>query len=168
MQDFATLLAGGDRRSIGWADQAVEAVETEPERLAELWHCLSVADGRVRMRAADALEKLSRRHPEWLQPYRAAILSGAIEDGTAELRWHRLAMAARLRMQTEEAETLFNLCERMVMADPSRIVKATALEAAYDLARRFRTLWPRAHALALAARDSGPPALRARARRLKF
>src|ERR1051326_6097284 len=68
------LLAGGNRRSIGRANQVVVAVlhspETFPQLMKELWS----TDSLVRMRAADAVEKISRQKPELLRPYKKELL----------------------------------------------------------------------------------------------
>jgi len=61
MTKFQDLLAGSDRRSIGRANEAVTAVERDPARFEKLWDCLKNQDPIVRMRAADALEKITRK-----------------------------------------------------------------------------------------------------------
>jgi HEAT repeat protein len=90
------LLAGGDRRSIGRANQVVAAVlhspETFPQLMKELWS----TDSLVRMRAADAVEKISRQKPELLRPYKNELLGLMRETAMkrrgrprAELRYNR-------------------------------------------------------------------------------
>src|ERR1043166_8579645 len=90
------LLAGGDRRSIGRANQVVVAVlhspETFPQLIRELWS----TDSLVRMRAADAVEKISRQKPELLRPYKKELLGLMRETAMkrrgrprAELRYNR-------------------------------------------------------------------------------
>ena len=60
MGDLAKALALGDRRTIGDAPTVAEAVAADPARLPELVGCLFAEDAGVRMRAADALERVSR------------------------------------------------------------------------------------------------------------
>jgi len=154
---FPNLLAGGDRRSIGRADAVAAIVEKKPDRFAALWDCLSHADPLVRMRAADALEKVSRRHAELFKAKRKILLSDALDDGTPEMRWHLIAIASRLALSAREAKAFLRYLEDRVRNDPSRIVKATALEAAWRIGDA---------SLLDFALASPWPALRARARKL--
>jgi hypothetical protein len=41
----------------------------DPDRLEELYSCLFNEDAWVRMRAADALEKICRQHSDWLEAF---------------------------------------------------------------------------------------------------
>jgi hypothetical protein len=160
------LLEGGDRRSTGRAVEAAAAVLADEERAAELWALIADADPLVRMRAADALEKVSRSRPDVLAPHKQGLLGGRYDDGTIELRWHLLAMAARLPLTSTESEVLMLRLDAALREDRSRIVKVMALQAAADVAARhpetmgaFRTM------LDYAARSS-LPSLAARARKL--
>lgn len=64
MRGLLRFLEGGDRRSIGRSNEVADFVLRDRERFAELFEGLFHADARVRMRAADALEKVSAKHPE--------------------------------------------------------------------------------------------------------
>jgi len=80
-QKIAALLRSGDRRSIGRSNEVVKLVSRTPKRFAELIQCLWSNDPIVRMRAADAAEKVSGRKPELLKPYRAELL-GLLAEAT--------------------------------------------------------------------------------------
>ena len=67
------LLMGGDRRSIGRVDEVLELVLGQPKRVGELAKLLWDSDAVVRMRAADALEKISRERPEWIENFKDEI-----------------------------------------------------------------------------------------------
>ncbi|NLG46357.1 hypothetical protein [Gordonia sp. (in: high G+C Gram-positive bacteria)] len=57
---FAVLLAGGDRRTLRNVDAVVREAVGNPKRIAELVGCIIGCDDEiVRMRASDALEKVS-------------------------------------------------------------------------------------------------------------
>ena len=51
-------LAGGDRRSIGRSNEVVATVLADPELLSVLFSGLDHDDPLIRMRAADAREKI--------------------------------------------------------------------------------------------------------------
>jgi hypothetical protein len=54
------MLSGGDRRSIGRVAEIVDLIDHHPKTISSLIDCLWDEDACVRMRAADALEKISR------------------------------------------------------------------------------------------------------------
>lgn len=162
---FLHMLSGPDRNSMTGADQ-VAALATEPASFANLWSLIAHADPLVRIRAADAAEKASRDRPELLQDAKAALLDGSLEDGSHELTWHLLPMAARLDLSPDEAARLMRRLEDAVINSPSHVVQAEALSAAYALATRHRRLQPRARLLAKDAQSSHSAALAARARQL--
>ncbi|MBU6299125.1 MAG: hypothetical protein KGJ79_09785 [Alphaproteobacteria bacterium] len=166
MKSIADTLRGGDRRSIGKSDSVVAAIERHPEYFTDLWNCLSHSDGLVRMRAADALEKLSRTHAAWFAPHRKALLSWKLDDGTAELRWHLVLLAARLTLSLREAESLLRRLEVFVHEDASRIVKVMALQAAVEIGTRHPALRNDVDRLRGWAFECPWPSVRARARKL--
>lgn len=159
-------LSGGDRRSTGDADAVAMLVARHPERFDELWDCLANDDPLVRMRAADALEKCTRADPAPLQPRRRALLSGALDDGTKEVRWHLIAMMSRLVLSEDEAAAFAEDLRLYLQRDPSRIVRVAALQAAFDLSSRHPTLNRRLDAMLRLAEASGVASLASRARKL--
>jgi hypothetical protein len=162
---FTEMLTGGDRRSAGAADQ-VAAMAAEPGAFADLWPLLSHPDPVVRMRAADAAEKASRARPELVAQFADDLMTGRLEDGSPELTWHLLPMAARLPLQPEQTGRLMRRCEEAVLNHPSHIVQAEALSAAFRLAADDRRMLARVRNLAREAAKSPSQALAARARAL--
>ncbi len=68
--NFVEMLAvGGKSNSLGRVNEVIEIVLHNEPRLNELYDCLFDKDAWIRMRAADALEKVCREHPDWLMPY---------------------------------------------------------------------------------------------------
>jgi hypothetical protein len=94
------------------------------------------------------------------------LLSGALDDGTPEVRWHLLALSARLRLTQQEARRLIQRLEGVFESDPSRIVRVTALEAAVEVATRHPELKGEARRMLDLAQTSPAPSVRARARKL--
>ena len=74
MPNILDKLAGGDRRSIGRVSEVVEEVLAEPALFDQLFAGMFSPDPVIRMRAADAIEKITTRHPEYLQPYKQPLL----------------------------------------------------------------------------------------------
>jgi HEAT repeat protein len=88
---FSKLLSVGDLRSDGFANEVARIVCERPELLPELIETLGSSNPSVRGHAADALEKVSRTHPEPVASFLPAITRQARNDEVAMVRWH-LAM----------------------------------------------------------------------------
>jgi HEAT repeat protein len=159
------MLGGGDRRSIGKANQITELVLSEPKRFAELVGCLGDDDPLVRMRAADAAERVTLKRPELLRPHKRELLGLLAETEQIELRWHLASMVPRLELTAPEtqraAAALLHYLE-----DRSSIVKTFAMQALVDLAGQDPTLRETARPILEQALQTGAPAMKARARKL--
>jgi hypothetical protein len=159
------MLAGGDRRSTGRSAEVVTAVLADPALFGTVFAGLAATDPVVRMRAADAIEKITARQPELLRPYKRRALRVAAECAQQEVRWHMAQLIPRLpltpRERAQAAETLTRYLE-----DESRIVKTFALQALADLAAQASELRPAVRVHLAEAERSGSPAMRSRARRL--
>ena len=161
------MLTGGDRRSIGQANIVAAQVTAEPNRFDELWTCLTDLNGLVRMRAADALEKCSRTRPEAFHPHKAALLANKLDDGSAEVRWHLIAITSRIELDRTEAGRFCTYLQDCLQNDPSRIVKVAALQAANDLQTKHPFVKAPFAEMLRFAQSSTWPAVAARARKLR-
>src|SRR5215470_2046903 len=95
-KDIVAMLKGGDRRSIGSSDRVVKLVSADARQFAALVRALRSEDLLIRMRAADAAEKVSRARPELLRRHKRELLALFAEATQQELRWHLAAMIPRL------------------------------------------------------------------------
>lgn len=159
------LLSGGDRRSIGHADKVTAIVSRDLTLFPELMNGLWSEDPLVRMRSADAAEKVTRQNPELLKPYKAELLGLMAETGQQELRWHLAAMIPRLSLNASERRRAAASFEDY-LEDRSSIVKTFALQGLADLATDDPDLRPSVIELLRAAERGGTPAMRARSRKL--
>ena len=164
-KDLLRLLRGGDRRTIGRADKVAAIVSNDfllfPELIAGLWS----EDPLVRMRAADAAEKVTRADPNLLRPYKKELL-GLMADATQqELRWHLAAMVPRLPLNPKECKLTVSLLNGY-LEDRSSIVKTFALQGLADLAQADAALRPSVVEMLREATRSGTPAMKARSRKL--
>ena len=164
-KDLLALLAGTDRRSTGRADEVVAIVLKHPELFAELIAGLWDVDPVVRMRAADAAEKFSRKQPELLHLFKAELLGLLAEASEQELRWHLAQMAPRLPLTRKERLRAASVLKEYV-EDRSSIVKTFAMQALADLANADPALLPEILELLEKSMLSGTPAMRARGRKL--
>ena len=102
-------LRGGDRRSIGRVPQVVEEVSKNLELVGELVVGLVSDDPIIRMRAADALEKVSKGHPALLNPFKDILLNAAADSEQQEVRWHMAQMLPRLKLSQKENEGVVSI-----------------------------------------------------------
>jgi len=158
-------LSGGDRRSIGRSNRVAALVLKRPELFSQLLQGLWASDLLVRMRAADAAEKVSLRPPELLQPFKAKLLRLLDEATQQELRWHLAQMVPRLRLSRKDRARAASALQRH-LDDHSSIVKTFAMQALVDLAVADDELLPDVRKLLSALTESGTAAMRARGRKL--
>jgi len=64
-----SLLKVGDLRTTGKSDEVVKLVLSRPPIFKDVVNAILSDDPGIRMRASDAVEKISQIHPEWLNPY---------------------------------------------------------------------------------------------------
>ena len=159
------LLCGGDRRSIGRADQVAAMVSKDPALFPQLIAGLRSEDPLVRMRAADAAEKVTRQHREYLLPHKKELLGLMIVAKEQELRWHLAAMVPRLPLDPSELQVAMSSLSDY-LEDGSSIVKTFALQGMTELAEAEADLRPGVVEILRAATREGTPAMKARSRRL--
>ena len=122
------MLAGGDRRSIGRSREVVKLVARSPGLIPVLVRGLDHDDPIVRMRAVDALEKVTAGQPALLGRHRRRLLALAGTETQQEVRWHLAQMLPRLRLAAADRAVAVRVLTEY-LADRSRIVQACALAA---------------------------------------
>lgn len=164
-KQILSLLAGGDRRTIGRADEVAAIVSKAPELFPELLAGLWSESPLVRMRAADAAEKVTRKKHELLRPYKNELLGLMLETEQKELRWHLAAMVPRLQLNAKEMK-LATASLVGYLEDRSSIVKKFALQGLADLAQDDPSIRPGVIELLHQAARTGTAAMKARGRKL--
>lgn len=163
--DLLGKLAGGDRRSIGRSNEVAADVLADPRLFPALCAGLDSADPLVRMRAADALEKVTARRPDTLQPGKAKLIRLLASSEQPEVRWHLAQMLPRLALEPAELAAVVPPL-LAYLDDPSKTVQTSALQALADLAGRDEGLRAQVAPLLEERARTGSPAVRSRARRL--
>ena len=133
MANILSRLRGGDRRSIGKVNEVVAAVRKKPDLFKDLVNGLFDENPVVRMRAADAIEKISLDNPQSLQPFKTELIRLAQQTQQQELRWHTAQMIPRLKLTPKEAATVTDILFDY-LNDKSKIVVTFAIQALSDLA----------------------------------
>jgi hypothetical protein len=164
-QRLKDLLSGGDRRSLGRSSEAEKIVLRQPRHFAELIQCMWSDNPVVRMRAADAAEKVTVRRPELLRPHKEELLGLLAEAEQIELRWHLAQLVPRLDLSARERERAAANLQRY-LEDRSSIVKTCAIQGLADLARQDASLQDTVKRILKESLRTGTVALKARARKL--
>jgi hypothetical protein len=165
MTEILSRLGGGDRRSIGNVDEVVAAVQKKPDLFKDLVSGLFVGDPVVRMRAADAMEKISLENPQSLQPFKTELIGLARQTQQQELRWHTAQMIPRLKLTPEEAVTVTDIFFDY-LGDKSKIVVTFAMQALSDLALKKGAASGRMIRAIEKLTRSGSPAIQSRGKKL--
>ena len=132
-----------------------------PTLIAGLWSTAAL----VRTRAADAAEKVTRKDPELLSPYRKELLGLLAEAQVREVRWHLAVMVPRLPLNSKERQLAMSSLNSY-LEDRSSIVKTFALQGLAGLAKDDLSI--RTAVMEILREDSrnGTPAMKARSRKL--
>ena len=165
MKDILEKLKGGDRRSIGRVEEVVQDVLSDPSLFRALFKGLSSGDPVIRMRSADAVEKITATHPDYLQPYKAEIMGRLANIQQQEVRWHVAQMLPRLKTSQGERAIIADILLGY-LNDKSNIVRTFAMQALADIAETEPLLLPRVIPLLEELTREGSPAVKARGRKL--
>lgn len=165
VNEILKKLADGDLRSIGRSEEVVAEVLAAPILFGELFAGLKSGDPGVRMRAADAIEKVTARRPDLLQPYRIVILNEMTAISQQEVRWHVCQILPRLVLSSEERRRAAAMLESY-LSDKSRIVRTFALQALADLTIEDNELTAHVIELLEAQTGCGVPSIESRCKRL--
>ena len=159
------MLAGGDRRSIGRAGEALGVLEEQPSLLHCLVEAMRSPDQLVCMRAADAVQKFAARHPGFLQPEKENLLLLADKAVQQEVRWHLAQILPGLSLNQHEREEVYRiLCG--YLHDRSAIVRTFAMQGLADLADQEAGYREKVLPILIEQTQNGSPAMKSRGRKL--
>lgn len=165
MKEILRKLEGGNRRSIGQVDEVIADVLSEPSLFDALFDGMLSDDPMVSMRAADATEKITGQHPEYLRPYKTRLIEEVAQSEQKEVRWHVAQLIPRLDLSAEERDVAVEILLGY-LDDESRIVKTFSMQALADLAERDPGLQSQIIPLLKKLTETGSPAMKSRGRRL--
>lgn len=165
MHELQEKLTGGDRRSIGRADEVVAQVLNDPALFEVVFNGMLVDDLLVRMRCADAAEKITAEHPEYLRGYEERLINQVAGIDQQEVRWHVAQMLSRLEMSDEERALAVEILLGY-LNDDSKIVKTFSMQTLADFAERDPNLRPQVMSLLKQLAETGSPAMKSRGRKL--
>lgn len=165
MSEIIQMLEEGDLRSVGRVSEVLNLVADQPNLFPEVIQAMAHADPGIRMRASDAVEKITRTKPDFLQPHKLYLLENVLESDQQEVRWHLAQIIPRLELEQRErskaAAKFFTFLE-----DSSKIVQTNALHALVDLAWEDDDLFKKVKAEVERLAEEGSPAVSNQAEKL--
>ncbi len=159
------LLRGGDHRSIGRVDEVVEIVLSFPSRFDEVFNGILSEDSLIRMRCADAAEKITRKRPDLLIPFKERLIEEVASIDQQEVQWHMAQMMAYLKYTGEEEARVVKVL-RGLFSSKSRIVVISSLDTLTELATRNHSLRESVIRDIENAMKNGAPSVKSRGKRL--
>lgn len=165
MDKIEKLLNFGDLRSAGKSEEVIKLVLNNPDMFDSVVNSIFSDKPATRMRASDAVEKLTIEHPEWLKPYKKLFFSNIAEINQKEVRWHVAQILPRFNLTSREREKVFNLMLNY-LEDKSQIVKTFAMQALTDIAMQDKSYVKRVRPIVLNLMRNGAPSQQSRGKKL--
>ena len=165
MHPLLKKLSGGDRRSLGQVHEVVEKVRDDSSLFAILIDGLFLDDPVIRMRSADAVEKITADRPESLQPFKQRLIQLSGQTSQQEVKWHLSQILPRIELEPGEKKTIVkNLF--LYVNDSSKIVVTFALQALADFAVEDKNLRARVIPVLDEFARTGSAAIKSRSKKL--
>jgi len=158
-------LRGGDLRSIGRSNEIVADIEENPMLIEKVFPGLYDPDPVLKARAADVIEKATRKKPELLLNRKREIILILKKEKQQEVCWHIAQMIPRLEYTPQEEKAVIHALNHY-LSHKSKIVRVSALEALTDLAQRNKSIIKEVTKTIRLHAETGSPAVQTRGRKL--
>ena len=134
-QSFSNLLMGNDLRAVKQNSIVVRSVNDQ-RSFDELFALVFHHERHLVMRAVDAVEKVTLKHPEFLRPHKAQLMIVLKSADHKELKWHIAQLIPRVELSKSElVDVRHILCYWALNKNESKIVRVNALQGLFDLSR---------------------------------
>ena len=124
------LTVGGKSNSLGRTSEVITEVLADKHLLPMLYDCMFSEDAWVRMRAADAFEKVCREHPEWINPYIDKLQSELSNPAQQpSIKWHIAQIYTEVHLtNTQKHHALAWLTAQLASVEVDWIVAANCMQ----------------------------------------
>lgn len=140
MNDFVNLLSGGDLRSIGKSNSVVSLIVNQQD-FDELFKLIFLDDQLIVMRAIDAIEKITLKHPNYLIKHKNEILNLSTVAHDKELKWHLAQIIPRLSLTPPELTKAWKLLTIWALdKNNSRIVRVNSIQGLFEMLKENNEL----------------------------
>lgn len=160
------MLTGGSPRALARTEEVVTLVLDNRARLKELYRCLLEEDEIVRMRASDALEKVCRARPAWLQAYIPQLLTDVAAIEQASVQWHLAQMLGEVELTPSQRAAACRILKRNLTEKKGWIVVNYSMETLAKFSRNDSQLRTEVLAMLKELRSDPHTSIVARAHKL--
>jgi hypothetical protein len=166
MLNVYDLLKGNDLRSIGKANEVVKLVTSDPKLFDEVFNGLFHEDKVIRARCADAVEKVGRKYPEFIQKKKSIIFNNLHKFEQKEVRWHIAVILGYIQLTKKELEKAVEILFKWLNEEESIIVKVMCMQTLADLSLEYKSLKKSVQDEVQKHMINGAPAIIARGKKL--
>jgi len=166
MSKILQKLRGGDLRSIGKADEVVQDILKNPSLFKDCFEGMLNDDPIIRMRSADAIEKVSAKHPEYLQLFKSRLINEVSKIEQQEVRWHVAQMFSYIKINKKERDKIMKILLCYIEKEKSKIVQTFSMQTLADFAERDENIRPQIIKIIKSLMKKGSPATISRGNRL--
>lgn len=140
MKDFVNILSGGDLRSIGKSN-SVASLIVDQQDFDELFKLIFHDERLIVMRAIDAIEKITIKHPNYLNKHKKKILEISTSAQDKELKWHLALLIPRLPLDLKELSQAWDTLTNWAMdKNNSRIVRVNSIQGLFEMLKDHNEL----------------------------
>ena len=165
--EFLEKLSGGDLRSIGNVDFIVDEIQSQND-FDELFACLSSDDRLIVMRTADAVEKITIKHIDYLGSHKEEVLAFCKHADSIEFKWHLALLLPRLSLSENEYACVFHtLSSWLLDSKESKIVRVNSMQALYEFSKQDLIAKEKLDNMMNEVEKENLPSLLARIRKIK-
>lgn len=165
MNALLQQLKTGDRRSVRGVAEVVQQVTADLSLFPVLFNGMSDDDPLVRMRSADAVEKITASRPECLRPYKKRLLQLAETSQQQEVRWHLAQLLSRVALNRVDRRRVLAIMSEY-LRDTSKIVRTFSMQTLADIAAEDPELRVSIMERLAELTRTGSPAMKSRGRKL--
>jgi hypothetical protein len=160
------LLKGNDLRSIGKSNEVVELVTKDPALFDEVFNGIFHEDKVVCARCADAVEKVAKQFPEYIQSKKSIILKHLNKFEQKEVVWHIALMLGFLKLTESEVGKVMNKLFHWLNTSDSIIVRVSSMQTMAVITTKNKKLLKTVRDEIQKQMINGAPAIKARGRHL--
>lgn len=156
------LLTGGDLRSAGKVNSVINKIYSQ-KSFDALFTFLFHKD-RIRvMRAADAIEKITRGNPHYLSGHKREIIDLCNSASDKELKWHLALLLPRLYLQDKEFKKAWQTLTAWVKdRSNSRIVRVNSIQGLFEMKKQNRNMEQDFNRIVVQLQKENIPSIKAR------
>jgi hypothetical protein len=127
-------LLGGNRTSVGNAQQVIAEVLKSPKKLEEIYSLFFDDDPVIVMRSSYVAMRVAEQKPESVEPYKKRLLTDLRKYKQQEIRWHIPQLLMHVTLTKAEQNKAYSQLMEWAETDSSKIVAYYCLPTAAKFA----------------------------------